>query len=195
MALDDIHRKYLNDHAVSDDVIEATQIDSAEGEIGFPWRDGDLITEQRRPWPGEAGTYYWEAGKDLHFWNLIDAGPTSPVLVVEGTKQSLATASNAPDGYSVLGMAGCEGWNKCDLSRFEGRTIYVCLDADAGTNLSVWEAGDLLRQEAEFYDADVKYLWLPARGTQSMDDVRSEEHTSELLSTCNLVSRLLHQHH
>ena len=175
MALDDIHRKYLNDHAVSDDVIEATQIYSAEGEIVFPWRDGDLITEQRRPWPGEAGTYYWEAGKDLHFWNLIDAGPTSPVLVVEGTKQSLATASNAPDGYSVLGMAGCEGWNKCDLSRFEGRTIYVCLDADAGTNLSVWEAGDLLRQEAEFYDADVKYLWLPARGTQGMDDVLAKK--------------------
>jgi len=171
MALEDTHRKYLNDHAITDTVIEATQIYSADGEIVFPWRDGELATEQRRPWPGEAGTYYWEKGKDLHFWDLVDAGPTSPVLLIEGTKQSLATASHVPPGFSVLGMAGCEGWNKCDLSRLEGRTVYIGLDADAGSNLSVWEAGDLLRQEAEFYEAEVHYLWLPARGTQGMDDV------------------------
>lgn len=171
MSLSEIHRKYLNDHAVTDGTIERHLIRSEGEDIVFPWRDGEMATEQRRPWPGDSGTYYWEGGRDLHFWNLRDAGAVSPVLLVEGTKQSLAAASWAPDDFSVLGMAGCEGWSKCDLSRFEGRTVLVCLDADAGTNLSVYEAGDLFRQQTEFYDATVKYLWLPARGSQGLDDV------------------------
>ena len=165
------HRAYLNDHAVTDAVIASTGVRSEDNEIVFPWRDGELVTEQRRPWPGQSGQYYWEEGKDLHFWNLRDAGPQSPILLIEGTKQSLATLGYAPPQYSVMGMAGCEGWNKCDLSRFADRTVVLGLDADAGSNLSVYEAGDLFRQEVEFYGTSVKYLWLPARGSKGMDDV------------------------
>lgn len=171
MTLSQAHRDYLNAHAITDETIERHSITSEGDEILFPWTDAPLATVQRRPWPGESGVYYWEKGKDLHFWNLRDAYDDVPILLVEGTKQSLAAASWAPDGFNVLGMAGCEGWNKCDLSRFEGRTVLVCLDADAGSNLSVYEAGDLFRQQAEFYDATVKFLWLPARGTQGLDDV------------------------
>lgn len=169
----EIHRSYLTDHAVTESTIERLEIRSSDdgNEIIFPWRDGDLLTEQRRPWPGDSGRYFWEADKPLHFWNLRDAGPESPILLIEGTKQSLATASYAPEEYSVLGMAGCEGWSKCDLSRFENRDVFLGLDADAGSNLSVYEAGDLFRQETEFYGARVQYLWLPARGSAGMDDV------------------------
>lgn len=169
-SLSETHRQYLNDHAITDETISHHLVRSDDNEIVFPWRDGDLATEQRRPWPGESGTYYWEKGKDLHFWDLRDAGASSPILLVEGTKQSLAAASWAPPEYSVLGMAGCEGWNKCDLSRFEGRTVYLCLDADAGSNLAVYEAGEMFGRSAEFYDADVKYLQLPARGSAGLDD-------------------------
>jgi len=171
VTLSQAHRDYLNAHAITDETIERHSITSEGDEILFPWTDTPLATVQRRPWPGESGIYYWEKGKDLHFWNLRDAYDDVPILLVEGTKQSLAAASWAPEGFSVLGMAGCEGWNRCDLSRFEGRTVLVCLDADAGSNLSVYEAGDLFRQQAEFYDAVVKFLWLPARGTQGLDDV------------------------
>ncbi len=168
------HRQYLNDHAVTDRVIEATGIWSANGEIIFPWTDGDQRTEQRRPWPGDSGQYYWEE-KDLHFWNLRDAGPESPVLLVEGTKQSLAATGYAPAEYSVMGMPGCDGWSKCDLSRFADRTVFLALDADAGTNLSVYEAGDLFREEAEFWNTTVRYLWLPARGKAGLDDVLAKK--------------------
>jgi hypothetical protein len=172
MTLDDSHLTYLTDHAVSLETIERTGIYSEGSEIVFPWRDGETVTHQRRPWPGEGGQYFWESGKDLHFWDLRDAGPDSPYLVVEGTKQSLATVSHADPRWSVLGMAGCEGWSKCDLSRFTGRDVWIGLDADAGENLSVWEAGDLFRQELEFYEVrSVRFLHLPARGTQGLDDV------------------------
>jgi hypothetical protein len=169
------HMQYLTDHAITPTVIEQFGIRSDANDIVFPWTDGELRTEQRRPWPGSGGQYFWEKDKDLHFWNLRDAGPDSPILLIEGTKQSLATVSYAPERYSVLGMAGCEGWNKCDLSRFEGRTVYFGLDADAGSNLSVYEAGDMFRQETEFYQTEVHYLWLPARGSQGMDDVLAKK--------------------
>lgn len=171
-SLSETHRRYLNDHAVSDETIAHHLIRSDGDEIVFPWHDSENgTTLQRRPWPGESGTYYWEKGKDLHFWDLRDAGPDSPILLIEGTKQSLAAASWAPPEYSVLGMAGCEGWNKCDLGRFEGRTVYLGLDADAGSNLAVYEAGEQFGRQAEFYDATVRYLQLPARGSQGLDDV------------------------
>lgn len=170
-SLSETHRQYLNDHAVTDETIARHLVRSDGDEIVFPWHDSDNgTTLQRRPWPGESGTYYWEKGKDLHFWDLRDAGPGSPILLVEGTKQSLAATSWAPPQYSVLGMAGCEGWSKCDLSRFENRTVYLCLDADAGSNLAVYEAGEMFGRSAEFYDADVKYLQLPARGSAGLDD-------------------------
>ena len=178
----EIHRSYLTDHAVTQSTIERLEIRSEENEIVFPWRDGDLLTEQRRPWPGDSGQYFWEADKPLHFWNLRDAGAESAVLLVEGTKQSLAAASWAPEEYSVLGMAGCEGWSKCDLSRFENRDVYLCLDADAGSNLSVYEAGDLFAAETEFYGARVKFLWLPARGSAGMDDVLAKHPDSKRTS-------------
>lgn len=169
-SLSETHRQYLNDHAITDATIDGMDIHSRDNEIVFPWRDGDLVTEQRRPWPGESGTYYWEKGKDLHFWHMTPNGGNRPVLLVEGTKQSLAAFSYAGHAYDVLGMAGCEGWNKCDLSRFENRTVYLCLDADAGSNLAVYEAGEMFGRSAEFYDADVKYLQLPARGSAGLDD-------------------------
>jgi len=169
------HAQYLMSHAVTAETIEKHGVYSQDGELVFPWRDGDNVTHQRRPWPGSGGQYYWEKDKDLHFWDLRDAGPSSTILLVEGTKQSLAAASHADPAYSVLGMAGCEGWNKCDLSRFENRRVVMVLDADAGSNLSVYEAGDLFRQEVEFYEADVSFLWLPGRGTQGLDDVLAKK--------------------
>lgn len=194
MELNDTHRKYLNDHAVSDQTIADHGVTSEGDEILFPWFDaeGGTTTIQRRPWPGDSGVYYWEKGKDLHFWGLRDAGADAPILLVEGTKQSLAAASWAPSEFSVLGMAGCEGWNKCDLSRFEGRTVYLCLDADAGSNLSVYEAGELFGQQASFYDAEVKYLHLPGRGSQGLDDVLAKFPETK---RSDMISRLVKAAH
>lgn len=170
MTLSTTHRDYLLDHAISDEVLEHQQVRSEGDEIVFPWRDGDLLTEQRRPWPGESGVYFWETGKDLHFWTLRDAGAESPVLLVEGTKQALAAASHTGPDTTVIGMAGCWGWSKVSLSRFRGRRVFLCLDADAATNLDVYDAGDKLGEKLKRYGVSLRYLRIPGSGSQGLDD-------------------------
>lgn len=171
MTLSDIHRDHLLDHAISEEMLRVHEIRSEGDEIVFPWCDGPyLVTDQRRPWPGESGVYFWEPGKDLHFWNLRDLGSGSPVLIVEGTKQSLAAASHAPEGISVLGMPGCWGWSKAKLARFKGREVYLCLDADAGSNLDVYEAGEKFGEKLKRYGVSLRYLRIPGSGSQGLDD-------------------------
>lgn len=169
------HRDYLLGHAIREDVITAASVYSQGNEIVFPWRDGDKVTEQRRPWPGKGGEYYWETGEPLHFWVHRDLGPDSPVLVVEGTKQSLAVLSWLPEGYSLYGMTGCEGAARCKLKRFKGRRVIVMLDADAASNRDVYNAGVVLKKRLKFYTEDVSFTQLPARGTAGIDDVLSAE--------------------
>jgi hypothetical protein len=170
MTLSTAHRDYLLAHAIREAVLERHGVHSEGDEIIFPWRDGGLTTEQRRPWPGEGGVYFWETGKDLHFWTLRDMGPSSPILLIEGTKQSLAGDSYAPEEYSVLGMAGCWGWSKAKLSRFKGRDVLLCLDADAGSNLDVYEAGEKLGERLKRYRSTLRYLHIPGSGSQGLDD-------------------------
>ena len=173
--LSEIHRAYLNEHAVSDEVIDAQGIRSEGDTIVFTWREGGHVTEQRRPWPGGAGVYYWTAGEDLHLNVLRDPGPDAPVLLCEGTKQSLAVASWAPEEYAVMGMPGCYGWTmsrKLDLARFAGRQVLVMLDADASDNLDVYEAGTRLASELEMEDPPASALFIPspAWGKDGIDD-------------------------
>ena len=49
-------------------------------------------------------------------------------------------------------MAGCDGWRDLTavaLHRFAGHQVVIMLDADAGGNLNVYEAGELLATELE----------------------------------------------
>lgn len=183
----DTHVAYLTDHAITVETIDQVGITSSEdgSEIHFPWSDGDRLTVQRRPWPGEGGQYFWESGKDLHFWTLRDAGPDSPVLLVEGTKQSLAATSHAPAEYSVIGMAGCWGWSKEKLGRFRGRSVVLCLDADASSNLDVYEAGEKMGEKLKRYGVELKYVRLPGSGSMGLDDYLAsleEDERSEILA-------------
>ena len=185
MTLSDTHRDYLLDHAIDEGTILLHGIRSEGDEIVFPWRDGDRLTEQRRPWPGESGIYFWETDKDPHFWCLRDAGPTSPILIVEGTKQSLAAASHASENCTVLGMAGCWGWSKVKLSRFKGREVFLCLDADASSNLDVYEAGEKLGEKLKRYGVSLRYLRIPGSGSQGLDDYLAsvdEDERAEILA-------------
>jgi len=185
VGLDDNHLQYLTDHAISPEVIEAQGIVSRDGEIVFTWRDGETVTEQRRPWPGGSGVYFWEPDKDLHFNLLRDAGPDSPVLIIEGTKQSLAGLTYAPEQYTVLGMAGCWGWSKCKLNRFRDRDVYLCLDADAGSNLDVYEAGEKFAEKLKRYGVRLKFVRIAASGTQGLDDylaVLDEDERADMLA-------------
>lgn len=169
------HRQYLTDHAIPDHVIDAAGIYSLGAEIVFPWRDGDTVHTQRRPWPGESGQYYWEKDEHLHLWVHRDNGPKSPALLVEGTKQSLAAHGWAPEEWSVYGMTGCEGASGVRLKRFRDRRVVIVLDADAATNRAVYAAGIELKKRLGFYTKDVRFAMLPARGTSGLDDVLAKE--------------------
>jgi hypothetical protein len=187
------HRAYLNDAAITDTVLDDLGIMSARAPdgtvlgIAFPWVDlsgrrvvtmkPDHPRMERRPGkPDRPVKYEWPPKRDDEDHNLIlwvtrDAGPDSPVLVVEGHKQSLAAASYAPDGYTVLGMNGCRGWTGCDLSWAYDRRVVVFLDSDAARNRAVFDAGTNLREALELEGAEfVQFARVPGMGTEGLDD-------------------------
>ena len=199
------HHEYLAAHAVSDAVLGAAQVFSAGQVIVFPWRDtaadgSELVTFQKRQWPDPPSgpppmKYVWEAGRPLHFAAWRPMGPaaseaTRTAVIVEGTKQSLAVASYAPPEYAVYGMAGCWGWAHCDLSRFEGRRVIIMLDADAGENLDVYDAGDKLAAKLGLEGAaSAEFVPSPAWGKGGIDDylatvepARRTQHLAKMLS-------------
>lgn len=194
LVLSDVHRAYLTDHAISDEVIDAQRIRSEGDVIVFTWRHGEQSTEQRRRWRPEWASqpeldaedpkYRWEAGKPLHFSEIRDPGQPGPVILAEGTKQSLAVASWAPPEYAVYGMAGCRAWARNDLSFLAGSQVIILLDADAGENLDVYEAGERLAQELEDEGAQPCFVWSPARGKDGIDDylagVPADKRTAKL---------------
>lgn len=186
MTLSDQHRQLLLDSAITDEIITLTSIDSDGEHILFPWRntDGSVTVQRKHYVPGEKTGYVWEAGKPLHPWVLRELDDDGPLLIVEGTKQSLAAASWAPAGYSVYGMAGCWGLSQADLSFAEDRDVFILLDADAATNLDVYEAGSRLKIRLEDEDATARFVRLPVEGKDGLDDylagVRPEKRTNRI---------------
>lgn len=99
-------------------------------------------------------------------------------LLVEGTHQVIAAAIYAPDNCSVYGISGCWSWQSggeptedlMDLADV-GDAVIV-LDADAASNLQVYEAGLALGTELGFYGVEsVKFAQVPGRGKDGLDDV------------------------
>ena len=176
MALSEEHRAYLNSNAITDDVISTTGLhtDENSGLLCFPWvsATGTTTTQTKRVVEGEKTGYLWTAGAPLHEWQLRELGDDGPVLVVEGTKQSLAALSWAPEEYSVYGMAGCRGLSKVDLEFAEERDVFIILDADAASNADVYEAGENLRTRFTDEGARVRFVRLPvdAEDKAGLDD-------------------------
>jgi putative DNA primase/helicase len=104
-----------------------------------------------------------------------------PVWIVEGTKQTLAAVSVAPDDVLVLGVSGCLGWSvdgapSPDLCAvpFDGRPVVVMFDADLAANRAVWDAADRLADVlASLGAASVKFVRLPAGKKAGLDDYLS----------------------
>lgn len=99
-------------------------------------------------------------------------------LLVEGTHQVIAAAIYAPDNCSVYGISGCWSWQSegaptDDLMDLAGiGDAVIVLDADAGSNLQVYEAGLALGAELAIYGVDsVKFAQVPGRGKDGLDDV------------------------
>jgi DNA polymerase-1 len=173
------HDAYLAGAAISAAVLNAAGVRSEGDQIVFPWTDGELTTRQTRQWPEPEGglpdgvpKYRWEASRPLHLWAIRPAGAgTKTVLLVEGTKQALAVASQAAPEHAVYAMAGCDGWRKVkNLSRFAGMRVIIALDADAASNHEVYVAGELLAAKLKAAGAEPAFIPGPGGGKDGIDD-------------------------
>lgn len=170
----------------------------------FPWNSptGGTVLQYRPDEPvlndsGDPVKYVFPSGTSMVLTMLRDepskAGD-APLLIQEGTMQSLAASIYAPDDWMVAGMSGCWSWRKGetqvaipDLMVAEGRDVVVSLDADAGTNRNVYDAGMSLRDALLAEGASsVKFLRLAGHGAKAgLDDVlgsRPEEKRAPYLA-------------
>jgi hypothetical protein len=165
------HAAYLESQAVSAELAEGLGVrslmapaDTAElGDVWvnwanfpailFPWvsQDGRVEYQVRPDNPtqdsrGRDRKYVFRRGMEPVLWAVRPLPGAERMLIVEGTKQSLAAASYAPPGVAVYGMAGCRMWQIDgrpipDLALADGREVVVILDADASSNPDVYAAG------------------------------------------------------
>lgn len=171
------------------------------GGILFPWVSVDgRVNVQLRPDDdkrpldenGRPIKYLYQSGRPPVLWAARWVENPVGVFIPEGSKQTVVAAQYAPEGWAVLGMAGCWGFSHddvpiTDLEHLAGLPVVVGLDADAGSNLGVWTAGSRLAAalKAERVKS-LKWLRLPAGGKAGLDDVifpRSPDKRAGYLAT------------
>lgn len=110
-------------------------------------------------------------------YGLINERAGDTVLIVEGTKQGHAVASAVGDDATVLAIPGCSGWSRdgwkvpadmLELTR--DKKVFVCLDADAASNLDVYTAGEKLSEGLAPTVEFVKFVQPPGGGKSGIDD-------------------------
>lgn len=203
--LTDAHLDLLTSSGISAEFAIAKGVRSATTAADLPegaprWWDGAL-PGLLFPWTGRDGHIEWQLRPDVPRalapdekppkylsrstedgyvstpWNLLPGTPEGPVLIVEGTKQALAAAEYAPDGWGVLGILGCWGGSSrglpsSALAWLQGRDVVVCMDADYASNAHVWDAAERLTRALESEAASsVRFIKLPASGTTGLDDI------------------------
>lgn len=146
----------------------------------FPWVEPDGTVKNQIKLPSELAKqldskYLWPKG-NAAVLGQIRKESSNKAIIVEGTKQSIVAGQYAADDFSVYGIAGCRMWSKDGvptpfLSEFEGKQVYVILDADAASNPEVYDAGVKLREALLLYGADeVRFVRLPVGKTAGLDD-------------------------
>jgi DNA polymerase I-like protein with 3'-5' exonuclease and polymerase domains len=198
------HRAFLSAQAVDPDLAERlgvrsllSRADVAEMTEGhwsnwanypaliFPWvNEAGHVEYQIRPDNPTTGLgkkprkYVFRKDSVSVLWAARPAEHSSPMLIVEGTKQTLAAASWAPPQWGVYGIAGCRMWQDGengpipDLAVAAGRKVVILLDADAATNLEVYDAGIQLAEALTLEGAaKVSFAVLPVKGKSGLDDV------------------------
>lgn len=150
----------------------------------FPWRepDGTLRTQIKPASPvknakGAFAKYLFGKGNHAQLTAVrTDAGATR-VLIVEGSKQSLAAAAYAPSDLEVYGVLGCRGWMSegvptPHLAVVEDKAVLICLDGDVASNLDVYQAAEALADACRMQGASsVAFIRLAAGKKAGLDDV------------------------
>ncbi|AIT60482.1 DNA polymerase [Corynebacterium doosanense] len=116
---------------------------------------------------------------------------TKRVLIVEGTKQSMAVLSCTDSTTAVYGVPGIQSWMGGEdgpspaFSLVTGLSTYILPDADAARNRAVYDGASALGAHCRQWGASpVRYISIPGHGTQGVDDVLASvdaERRAELL--------------
>jgi putative DNA primase/helicase len=160
----------------------------------FPWHGmtGNAVYQLRPDRPvkradGSEAKYVFPKGVELvlsvhPLMNRLVHDPEVPLVITEGTKQTLAAVSALVGGqdYAVAGIAGCYGWSQRqqqipDLRELahvlRGRTVFLVFDADWTTNRGVWEAANGLTAQLKLHGISaIKYVTVPGGRTTGLDD-------------------------
>lgn len=145
----------------------------------FRWHSpvtGQIQWQLRPDVPVGDAKYVFGKGS-MPILNRLWGRTNGPILITEGTCQTIATAAAAPAHVSVYGIAGCQSWTRNgvpieDLDVVEGRDVLIALDADAASNWSVYDAGVRLRAACLAAGAGtVRFLRVPGGGKSGLDDV------------------------
>lgn len=146
--------------------------------ILFGWRDlqGTVRWQLRLDEPGELPKYLAEKEWAPTYGVRADAGDDAPILIVEGTKQSHATACAVGETHTVIGVPGCTAWSTGgwvvapELRRLvTRREVFILLDADANENRMVYDAGVWLKQSLGPL-AKTRFLMCPGGAKEGIDD-------------------------
>lgn len=164
----------------------------------FPWRGfaGDVVYQVR---PDKAivkadeteAKYVFAKDTEmvLHVHPFMDElvrDRDIPLVITEGTKQTLAAVSALIGGkdYAVVGMPGCYGWSQkrrqiADLKSLatvlRGRKVVLIFDADWTTNRNVWEAANGLTDLLKLHGvASIGYVTVPGGSSTGLDDALAD---------------------
>ena len=196
------HAAYLEAHAVDIELAERLGVRSLVGredtkDLPGVWPNWANFPAILLPWTTEDGREYIQVRPDRPTNDpkngrprkYVFAGDSTPVLwalrplagapmiIIEGSKQGLAGASWLPAGFAVYSIAGCRSWQHDgapipDLGLAQDRDVIIMLDADAGTNIEVFNAGTDLAAALKLEGAtSVKFAHLPGVGKAGLDDV------------------------
>lgn len=160
----------------------------------FPLRqaDGTVIHQIRldNPLPGDdgkpGGTKYLQTKGSGSIINVPACmaervGVATKVLVVEGTKQTIAACHHVADDVLVIGVQGCANFSRSGVPlEVWGQLIkpdddvVICFDADWTTNHNVWSAAKNLKGHLESnLFAKVRLAEISGGGKLGLDDALS----------------------
>ena len=159
--------------------------------IVFPLRqaDGSVVHQIRldNPLPGDdgkpGGTKYLQTKGSGSIINVPAVmagrvGVATKVLVVEGTKQTIAACHHVADDVLVIGIQGCANFSREGVPlEVWGQLIkpddevVICFDADWTTNHNVWSAAKNLKGHLESnLFATVRLAEISGGGKLGLDD-------------------------
>lgn len=162
---------------------------SARGLV-FPLRqdDGSIVHQIRLDEPmmgadGKPGGKYLQTAGTGSIINVPECmaarvGKVDKILIVEGTKQTIAACQYVDDDTLVIGIQGCANFSKtgvplgvwADLVPADAQ-VTICFDADWTTNHNVWDAARNLKGHLENnVFANVKLAEITGGGKMGLDD-------------------------